>query len=331
MKKHLIAAAVAGALAVPAMAQVTVYGTLELGIENTSGAAEHTRMDSHEFVSNRLGFRGEEDLGGGMKATFRLETGLNTSEGDAGTTNSFFNRGAEIGLSGGFGSVRLGKLDHAGIEGNDDLLLGNLGLGANEVELGAGTQAFASDVDDTVSYTTPAMGGFTLNLTHTIADNGTAGHTAGGDTFTHNGITSYQLAGKVGALAVKLGGGEAKNTAANGGTTVKVLGGSARYDLGVAAVSAFYQKQDNPDGTADATNYMVSVRAPLGGGLDAGGFYERFDIADTDNGDITTMGLMVQKALSKRTSVYGLYRIADPKAANTDSTKTLGFYVGHSF
>jgi predicted porin len=327
MKKHLIAAAVAGALAVPAMAQVTVYGTLELGIESTDAATNTTKMDSHEFVSNRLGFKGEEDLGGGMKATFRLESGLNTSEGDAGVADSFFNRGAEIGLSGGFGAVRLGKLDHNGIEGNDDLLLGNLGLGDGSVELGGA----ASDVDDTISYTTPSMGGFTFNLTHTLPDNGAAGHHSFAGVITHDGITSYQLAGKVGALSVKLGGGEGKATAADGGGKVKVMGGSARYDLGMAQVSGFYQKQDNPVGESDAKNYMVSVSVPLGGDLSAGGFYEKLDIADGDSSDVVTTGAMVKKALSKRTSVYGLYRVVDPKATGTDSTKTLGFYVGHSF
>jgi predicted porin len=302
------------------MAQVTVYGTLELGIESTDAATNTTKMDTHEFVSNRLGFKGEEDLGGGMKATFRLETGLNTSEGEAGSATSFFNRGAEIGLSGGFGAVRLGKLDHAGIEGNDDLLLGNLGLGANDVEYGA----LASDIDDTVSYTTPNMGGFTFNLTHSLPDNGSA---AGADV-AHDGITSYQLAGKVGAVSLKVGGGEVKSTA---GAKTKIMGGSARYDLGMAVVSGFYQKQDNPVGSSDAKNYMVSVSVPLGGDLSAGGFYEKLDIADGDSSDVVTTGAMVKKALSKRTSVYGLYRVVDPKATGTDSTKTLGFYVGHSF
>ena len=102
MKKHLIAAAVAAAVAVPAMAQnVSIYGTLEMGLENnkstTATAAKTSALESHEFVSNRLGFRGEEDLGGGLKAHFRLESGLDTSNGTAGGANSFFSRGAAQG------------------------------------------------------------------------------------------------------------------------------------------------------------------------------------------------------------------------------------------
>jgi predicted porin len=320
MKKHLIAAAVAGALAVPAMAQVTVYGTLELGIESTDAATNTTKMDSHEFVSNRLGFKGEEDLGGGMKATFRLESTVGPSNG---AKNTLFNRGAELGLSGGFGSVRLGKLDHAGIEGNDDLLLGNLNLGSSSVESGG----LGQDVDGTVAYTTPAMGGFTFNVTHTLPDGGAAANSQS-TAFTHDGITSYQAAGKVGALAVKLGGGERKELAGN---KIKVMGTSVRYNLGMAAVSAFYQQQDNPAGTNDASQVQISVLVPLGGDLSVGGTYQKLDVDGGNASDSTTTAVMAKKALSKRTSLYGLYRIVDPKAAGTDSTKTLGFYVGHSF
>ena len=321
MKKHLIAAAVAGALAVPALAQVTVYGSMEIGLVNTDAATDTNTMTNAAFVSDRLGFKGEEDLGGGMKASFRLESTIGPSNG---AKNTLFNRGAELGLSGGFGSVRLGKLDHAGIEGNDDLLLGNLNLGSNTVEAGG----FGQDVDGTVAYTTPAMGGFTFNVTHTLADNGASAYSQS-TAFTHDGITSYQAAGKIGALAVKLGAGEGKSRET--GDKTKVMGTSVRYDLGMAAVSAFYQQQDNPSGANDASQVQISVLVPFGGDLSVGGTYQKLDVDGGEASDSTTTAVMAKKALSKRTSLYGLYRIVDPKAAGTDSTKTLGFYVGHSF
>ncbi|MGA0129661.1 MAG: porin, partial [Burkholderiales bacterium] len=96
-------------------------------------------------------------------------------------------------------------------------------------------------------------------------------------------------------------------------------------------VSAFYQQQDNPAGTNDASQVQISVLVPLGGDLSVGGTYQKLDVDGGNASDSTTTAVMAKKALSKRTSLYGLYRIVDPKAAGTDSTKTLGFYVGHSF
>ena len=75
MKKHLIAAAVAAAVAVPAVAQVTVYGLFDAAytdIKTTTAAAVTTKtndyVDSGRMSGSRLCFRGAEDLGGGLKA-----------------------------------------------------------------------------------------------------------------------------------------------------------------------------------------------------------------------------------------------------------------------
>ena len=83
MKKHLIAAAVAGALAVPAMAQTTVYGIMDLAVRsaNPDAGDSTTTMVSGSFFTSRLGFRSVEDLGGGMKAGFVLEGKVNADDG----------------------------------------------------------------------------------------------------------------------------------------------------------------------------------------------------------------------------------------------------------
>jgi len=157
MKKHLIAAAVAAAFAVPAMAQVTVYGraevTTELGrkVQVTStttaggvttvngatqlvdllgngtafgsfpGAAVRTGTTSRPAFtiqdgntigegSSRFGFRGEEDLGGGLKALFQMEAGVNIDDGsDNNGGGTLFARTAMVGVSGGFGRVTFGR------------------------------------------------------------------------------------------------------------------------------------------------------------------------------------------------------------------------------
>ncbi|MFZ9811411.1 MAG: porin, partial [Burkholderiaceae bacterium] len=175
MKKHLIAAAVAGALAVPAMAQVTVYGIMETGVQRTStdnSAADSTKGSDSVFNSSRLGFKGEEDLGGGLKATFRLETSLQINaagdgngKGVGNETKGFWDRGAEVGLSGGFGTVRIGKFDHQGAENNDLNNIGNIAL-FDGVE-------FGSDQASSVGYVSPSLGGNTIHVTKTAKDSAT--------------------------------------------------------------------------------------------------------------------------------------------------------------
>ncbi len=118
MKKHLIAAAVAGALAVPAMAQVEIYGVIGAAYENTKLSIDQPGADdsfikttttgaNNRQAGNRVGFRGKEDLGGGMSASFVYE--LNT---DIATGMGTVRRGF-VALGGGFGEVRLGREDGA--------------------------------------------------------------------------------------------------------------------------------------------------------------------------------------------------------------------------
>lgn len=128
-----IAMAVAATVCVPMAAQaqsnVTIYGKLypELVHAQVSGATpagtvvsklsanpaggadyDTTSMDS---PNSRLGFRGSEDLGGGMKAIFQLEMGFGVDTGLNTSSTSLFSRDTWVGLQGGFGTVRLGSMD----------------------------------------------------------------------------------------------------------------------------------------------------------------------------------------------------------------------------
>ena len=329
MKKHLIAAAVAGALAVPAMAQVTVSGYLEVAYENLDNqtAADTSTIKGGSFGSSRIVFSGSEDLGGGLKAGFRLESAIDISNGRMGastlggqaTSQQVFDRGAEINLSGAFGTVALGKLDHGGIEGNDLNVFGNWALGeGNVVEVGGA----ASDQNGTIRYTTPTMGGVSLNVAHTPEDNGASAVAAS----AHGGITSYQLTGSLGGVSFRLGGGTVDSTA---GAETKVMGVAASYDFGPAAVSVFFQEQDNPNTTVDGKNTIVAVKVPVGNGLDVRALVENIDTGTAATEQDVYM-IAVVKAMSKRTNVYGYYRDVDIKGGTADSSIT-GVAVSHSF
>lgn len=125
MKKfvpHTIALAVLATAAASASAQstLTVFGLMDLSVNQVkNGSTSMKSMDTAGLNTSRLGFRGTEDLGGGLLAGFWLEAGVSGDTGGTGgstgynssgsTTTGFFNRRSTLSLSGGFGEVRLGR------------------------------------------------------------------------------------------------------------------------------------------------------------------------------------------------------------------------------
>src|SRR5258708_2439402 len=114
MNKKLIALAVAGACVAPAaMAQtanpVTLYGRVHVTFESVeaTGAGPLSRRNRVSDQASLLGVRGTEDLGGGLKAFFQLETAFKPDQNDS----TFAGRNSGVGLQGGWGSVLLGRWD----------------------------------------------------------------------------------------------------------------------------------------------------------------------------------------------------------------------------
>ena len=116
VKPSLISAALLGLLAVPALAQssITVYGKLDLGVGQAVGSTDKTLLDAG---GSRLGFRGQEDLGGGLSALFQIEHRFDPATGNAraqGASKSaqgrFWNGRSSVGLKNAWGSVQLGRL-----------------------------------------------------------------------------------------------------------------------------------------------------------------------------------------------------------------------------
>jgi predicted porin len=110
MKKSLIVLAAMAATGAFAQSSVTLYGKADVGLINTKNAAgvSATALGNGIFEASRIGFKGTEELGGGLKANFLLEMApsfVNGATGGAAT----FNRGAWAGIAGGFGEVRLGR------------------------------------------------------------------------------------------------------------------------------------------------------------------------------------------------------------------------------
>lgn len=100
MKKTTIALLSMAALTQGALAQnVTLYGRVDVGLQHIDNGLASTRVDSGTYTASRFGFRGTEDLGGGLSALFFMENGFSADSGVAGGGTRLFNRGSYVGLS----------------------------------------------------------------------------------------------------------------------------------------------------------------------------------------------------------------------------------------
>ncbi|WP_443114428.1 porin [Herbaspirillum seropedicae] len=116
MKKSsllLLAAGLTSGGAAFAQSNVTIYGIVDTSIHYLSNANaqgnSNVRMDNGAIANSRIGFKGTEDLGGGLKAMFQLENGFNSDTGAMSNSGVLFNRQSWVGLQGGFGKVRVGR------------------------------------------------------------------------------------------------------------------------------------------------------------------------------------------------------------------------------
>jgi predicted porin len=322
MKKHLIAAAVAGALAVPAMAQVTVYGGLNTGIQfynsDTAGKDSATGATNSMLYSSRIGFQGTEDLGGGLKASFRIEGGIAPSTG---ATTTMGSRESWVALSGGFGEVKLGKVDVSNTEGVDTLIgnghFGNLTF-VSGVEL-------SGDPPNTVSYTAPKIGGATVRVGRSFG----AAEGVSPTKPTSGTVTSISVSYSAGPLAAAVGYDLGEATTGDDPTYTTA---GLRYDLGVVSVGYVYGKSEASTTGVERKVNVLSAKAPLGSGMALHYSYRDSKTGSAEKLDEHNVG--ISKALSKRTTVYAVYNDSDGNVAlrsPTEKASRLSLQVLHTF
>ena len=303
MKKSLVALAVLAATGAFAQSSVTLYGIVEgtadigysrqqdatatlntfnaLGALTSSSTTSTSRSTKNNLRvqdgsdqgtgTSRVGFRGTEDLGGGLKANFQLEMGLRLDDGcinngstpncdnggnSAQSGGSAFGRNAWGGLSGGFGEVRVGRQ-----------VLGSYNVQANSEPTGAALGLYNSSAtfyapignvrfSNAIKYITPNFGGFSANVAISAPETGavptsTSSTTAGVVSTTNaSRRTGVDLAleyangpayigfgynkrdtGNVTSFATPVVGGVSSGSTAPGTATGYTIGGA--YDLGV--------------------------------------------------------------------------------------------------
>lgn len=333
MKKSLLALAVLGAFAGAASAQsnVTVYGVADVGITRLSGNAVEAVLggsprwgldSTSDANGSRLGFKGSEDLGGGLSAIFTLESGFNLDNGTlAQGTNQLFGRQAWVGLNGGFGAVKLGHQQTPYYNVVESIDPFNARMAGSMI----GVFAVPVRMSNTVNYSLPKnLGGFYGEVAYgfgEVAGNTSANRQIGLSAGYANGPLNVALANH--NVNVQAAGVDKTNSIFVGAT----------YDFRVVKAHAAYA-QDKVEimggGDVKTNDYMLGVSAPVGAGTVMASF-QRSDVKDVD-AKIDQWALGYSHNLSKRTSLYTSYGHVKAEAAGADATAN-EFNVGirHAF
>jgi predicted porin len=358
MKKTIIAAILAaGAGAASAQTNVTIYGIVDAGlVRETGGLANYTKITSGVGSASRIGFRGTEDLGGGMSALFTLETGTKIDTGEVDTAGTIFNRQAFVGLKSNAGTVTLGRQytpwHQALAQVGDPFGTGYAGSSKNQFP-DSGTNVRTSN---TVIYSAPATMGFTADVAYSAgeqAGSNSAGRQFGGSVGYANGPLNVRLAYNnknsdvapaTGVTAVSRDIGTNTLLAAN--YDFKVVKAYFAYGVDKGFNSAPLGNANNPFGgvkptpSTDGNEILLGLSAPVGPGTLLASVMRKDD-KTSFNQDSRAWGVGYLYPLSKRTSLYTAYgRIHNKNGAgytvanNTESgTGDRAFNLGvrHTF
>ena len=294
--------AVAGSSAVLAQSSVTLYGRVNTTVERQkTGNDTTTGMFNN---SSRFGFRGVEDLGGGLKAGFVLESGFASDTGASAST--FFGRQSELNLSGNFGMLRLGNFfpesycataDYVGLH-NHDTGSSSDALYLDPVWLGAGTVTqdrpnnLKTGTGNKIAYRTPSFGGLTVEGAAVMHEQ------------TNGGKNGYDLAANYAMGALALGAGYSQID------DDKQLGLRALYTMGPFMVGGYYQRNDE-DILGSRNNFRLAGAYMLGASefhLNAGRANSWSRLSDSA---ATQYTVAYNYNLSKRTKVYTYYTKVD--------------------
>ncbi|HSV54064.1 MAG TPA: porin [Burkholderiaceae bacterium] len=314
MKKSLIALAVLAAASGAAMAQssVTLFGIVDAAVARVSGTGAHrSGMTNSGLNSSRLGFRGTEDLGGGMSASFWLEGALSNDDGNAAGYN--FQRRSTVSLNGGFGEVRLGR-DYTPSFWNttvfDPFGTNGVGQAMTPAMLGAPVRN-----NNSVGYFLPGnLGGFYGQAQYAFGEQ------------VSNAANSKQgnyLGARVGfangPLNVAFGTGKLKG--ATSAADVKANNLGASYDFGMVKPMAVWAQEKV--GTAKISAFEIGATAPLGAG-ELRAAYSRYNVANSSTLDWSKAAIGYGHNLSKRTQVYGTLARVSNKSAQTKAIANNG-------
>ena len=327
MKKSLIALAVlAASSAAMAQSSVTVYGRVDLSVGslkelNKGSMTKLFNGGDGGLTTSRLGFRGTEDLGGGLSAGFKLEHRFNADEGT--TQDPFWKGESTVNLSGGFGSVKLGRSltlydDVRGLANSANVFDSAFTPAANGV-WGSGGD-YSSRFNNKITYTLPALGGVYGGLEYALDE----------DPAVKANMLAAKVGYKAGPLDVALGIQQEKGKE----NDYMLLAGS--YDLGMVKLSGGYNTRSGNAKNGDDKELQAGVIVPLGSAVNLSFSVanSKTTIAGATAAKASGIGIGATYALSKRTTVYGGFRTHNIKNAagtKTADTRLVAFGLRHDF
>jgi predicted porin len=336
MQKKIIAlAVVAAAFSAPAFADPTVYGLLDGAVASISNTGQKSDMQalSGGLSTSRLGVKGAEDLGSGMKAVYQVEIKLDTQ-----TAGGLAGAGRQtlLGVAGDFGTVATGYLQTAGYDfenkfdpaaGSSVSTVQNLTnakiAGVVQNTFLIGTSAGASRAQRALAYISPNMSGLVVAVNYSTALAGLGNLTNAAA--TDNKTTAMLLSAMYEAGPLAVGGVYASTSngpqvAGGSNSDMKEYALGASYDLGMAKISSTYQNSKTNAATSPANNanklFSLSGVIPAGPGAVVLS-YAKATMAVGTNVDGTSYTGAYLYSLSKTVTAYGAYsHVSNGSAGN---------------
>ena len=310
MKKSLVALAVLAASgAAMAQSSVTLFGIVDAGVTyaKSSGQKANYGLTNSGNATSRIGFRGVEDLGGGLKAGFWLEGAIQNDTGSAtggGATSGGleFKRRSTLSLIGNFGEVRLGRELTAAyntVSAYD--VFGQVGVGQN-ISFGNGYAGLGDPfrVSNMVSYYTPNMSGFKAGVNYGFGE-------VQGDN-SANRYIGASVGYDNGPLSVGLGY-DQLNNAVTAFDKTQSLGLGAAYNFGAFKLSGLVREVRATPAVGDKSKLQsahLGATMPVGAAGEARLAYNYYDNKQVE-GKAHQLSAGYVHNLSKRTAVYGTY------------------------
>ncbi len=294
----LAAAAFAAALpmSIQAQSNVTLYGRLNVGVEHYKFDSTATRPGFNMTVMNSdaslWGIRGSEDLGGGTRALFKLESGFQVDTGGVPATGAFFSRESYVGIANAsMGTVLLGSqwgpALWQSVRADPFMRFGPAG----QPYITQGVRGYTLRYDNAIQYITPNMSGVTGRVLYSFGEGQPVGKGVAASVDYEKGplyVGGFYERGPVAAATVGLTGVPRTNETASV---------AAAYDFGAVKVHGQYQRNRVEDLPTNVSAYLLGLSVPAG----AGKFKASYIHRDALNADATVFGVGYEYPLSKRT------------------------------
>ncbi|MFN3594100.1 MAG: porin [Thiobacillaceae bacterium] len=343
MKKSLIALAVAGTFAAPAAfaatANVDVGGTMNFSLDYLD-ADSPTNGGNWNVSSNssNIYFKGAEDLGGGLKGIWQIQTyfdagATGNADGSFGATaNGVGSGNTYVGLSGGFGTVLLGKheapakligrsVDLFGDQIGDNRNLVASSVGSNS---GVTTAGFDLRPNNVIAYASPNFSGFTAMLAYVTNTGAGAATDSTVDAWSAN--VKYDNGPLMVGLGYQL---HNLSEAIPGAGDENIWRLAVSYKIGDLRLVGLYQKEDDLNysggNNGDRSTWGLGAAYKMGPITLKGQYYNTDDIGNTNNTGADMWALGVDYELSKRTKVQFAYATTD----NDNQSRYSAFGGGH--